>query len=196
MEKDLVVRPKMTGGSYDVLVQKCDMIGFMHQGQNGAKISFSPTDRSVGKDSARLGTIDVPHFESSDFDGFFSGVISKVKSNINSSMASQHESVKIINDFKAVVSKWKFDDFTQEISDFTSGQTTLVGNQIIGILSKSLLEVVCSQLSKCDSIDCMNGILSTVLSCDESISKKSKVAILNKSKEMGFTFDKQKNTFS
>jgi len=54
--------PKMTGGSYDILISEADMVGYMESRNNKRTIQFNPTDRNIGKNTAEFELIEVPHY--------------------------------------------------------------------------------------------------------------------------------------
>ena len=53
-------KPKMTGGSYQILRESADLIGYMYMKGKNRVIDFTPADWKVGKDCASIGSVVVP----------------------------------------------------------------------------------------------------------------------------------------
>lgn len=62
---NILLRPDMTGGSYQFALQCADLVGYQHAGQSGSVIEFTPSSDWVGKDCAQLGAVQVPHLADS-----------------------------------------------------------------------------------------------------------------------------------
>lgn len=75
--------PKLTGGSYDILRQETDLIGYMYSYQNKRVIDFSPKDQHIGKDCAGIGLITVPDAKEPDYIQFFGQLIEKTLDRMN-----------------------------------------------------------------------------------------------------------------
>lgn len=67
--EDRYFRPEVVGKSYNEVHKVCDMMGYLYVDRSDKRtLSFKPGDRNVGKDSARIGTVDVglleenPHY--------------------------------------------------------------------------------------------------------------------------------------
>ncbi len=100
---DVIVRPKATGGSYDLLFEISDSVGYMHSVNNKAMIDFSPTDSWVGKNPGYYEPVLVPNLSKEpDF-------MAKLLSNIKSKLGSISRESKIIAEkvfeFKEIIDK-------------------------------------------------------------------------------------------
>lgn len=51
--------PKMTGGSYDILRESSDLIGYMHTSKSQRVIDFTPKSTHIGKDCAEIGLVEI-----------------------------------------------------------------------------------------------------------------------------------------
>jgi hypothetical protein len=88
------LRPKVTGGSYDILIQKADLIGFVESVNNKRVLDFTPTDRYNGKNCAEFPKMEIPHYTSPEFDGFMDRLIKATKTRMTQMSEAQKEAVQ------------------------------------------------------------------------------------------------------
>lgn len=107
-EKEDYVRPKMTGGSLDILKEKTDIMGFMFKDESGrVTVQFTPTDRSFGKDAGNLGKVIVPHYEkeADKYFDFLARLIQRSKDRMTEMTKEQKNALAIAEDYKTRASK-------------------------------------------------------------------------------------------
>lgn len=97
-------RPKMTGGSYDILKQKADLMGYMEIQNNVPILTFSPTDRNVGKNSPNFPVFKIPHFSEPAFKTFLGDLIQQAKDHLNSLSEEQRAAVQKVEDINLQIS--------------------------------------------------------------------------------------------
>ena len=97
--------PKVTGGSYDILRQECDLIGYMTSNKNRRIIDFNPTDAHIGKNCAELPVVEIPDYRTVEFVTFFQDLIDKTLAKMNALDEAQAEAVKKIQGFDASLAK-------------------------------------------------------------------------------------------
>lgn len=97
--------PKVTGGSYDILRQSCDLIGYTYSNKNQRVIDFNPTDSHIGKNCAEFPLLEIPHYNLPEFSTFFQSLIDKTLDKINNLSESQAKALKKIEDYRAEVKK-------------------------------------------------------------------------------------------
>lgn len=97
-------RPKMTGGSYDILKQKADLMGFMEMQNNKPVLIFSPTDRNVGKNAPGFPVLEIPHFTDPKFKTFLADIITKTKEHLNAMSEDQRIAVQKIETLNLQIS--------------------------------------------------------------------------------------------
>lgn len=100
-------RPKMTGGSYDILKQKADLMGFMEMQNNEPVLIFSPTDRNVGKNAPGFPLLKIPHFTDPKFKTFLSEIIQKTKDHLNAMSEDQRLAVQKIENINLQIADAK-----------------------------------------------------------------------------------------
>jgi hypothetical protein len=89
------LRMNITGSSYDLVVQKSDMVGYMSMINGKATIDFNPTDRKIGKNSANIPTATIGNID--EIEGFMANMIQQVKDALNAHSESQAESIAKID---------------------------------------------------------------------------------------------------
>lgn len=86
-------RPKMTGGSYDILVAVADIIGYMESVNNKRTIDFYPTDRHIGKNTAEFEKMNIPHYTEKGYQNFLGAIIDKTKTKMQTMSEAQKEAM-------------------------------------------------------------------------------------------------------
>lgn len=119
-------RPKMTGGSYDILRQKADLMGFMEMKNNKPVINFNPTDRHVGKNAPGFPEMTIPHYTTDEYKTFLGDIIDKTIDHLNALSEEQRIALQKVEDIKESISA------ASEIADLAEIETQ------IGELSKPL----------------------------------------------------------
>lgn len=74
--------PDVTGQSKDLLLRIADQVGFITMVNNKRTLTFEPTDKTVGKNVAKLPTMEVPDETDPAFPTFMAEIIEKVKESI------------------------------------------------------------------------------------------------------------------
>lgn len=95
--------PKVTGGSADILRQTMDLIGYIESYQNKRVISFTPTDRHIGKDCAQIGRLEIPEYQKTEYSEFFESLINKTLDSMNNLSKNQAEIIEKIKEYKKKV---------------------------------------------------------------------------------------------
>ena len=112
--------PKVTGGSYDILRQTMDLIGYMSSNLNKRTIDFRPIDSHIGKDCAQIGMIDIIDYRKTEYRSSFSSIIEKTLKSMNDLAENQTAVVKIIQDYTIKIQEYEdlkvLNDEIKEIS--------------------------------------------------------------------------------
>jgi hypothetical protein len=91
--------PKVTGGSYDILRQECDLIGYVYSNKNKRVIDFNPTDAHIGKNCAEFPMTEIPIYTDPSYNTFYQTIIGKTLDRMNLLNQSQTEALKKIESF-------------------------------------------------------------------------------------------------
>ena len=88
--------PDCTGQSKDLLIRIADQVGYVCKENEKRVIRFEPRDCFVGKNVAKLGTIEIPECTSDDFGIFMGTVINDVKKAIQNNSEAQKEANELL----------------------------------------------------------------------------------------------------
>lgn len=88
---DIIERLDVQGGSKGEIYKAADAMGRLVIVNGQRWLRFSPTDAAFGKNPGQLDPLEVPHFESADFDGFLARVIQQTKDRLNTLTEGQRE---------------------------------------------------------------------------------------------------------
>lgn len=89
-----IIRPDITGGSYGEIMKLVDFIAYYYQENEKRMLNFNPTEKFVGKNSARLPAITVPDFQNEP--DFMAKLIHRQKSSLGQSANAQLSSEEIV----------------------------------------------------------------------------------------------------
>lgn len=95
---DVVLRADIQGGSYAEIFKLADAVGYLHIGDKGRILDFSPSDYHTGKNPAALPAIVVPDLNQDP--DFLNGLIGQIKDGIGN-IGAESQAVK--NE----VTKWR-----------------------------------------------------------------------------------------
>lgn len=95
---DTIDRMDIQGGTKNEVHKSCDAIGKLYFVNGKRKLSFSPTEASLGKNSGNLPVLDVP--DQKDNPHFLADVIQKIKDKLNELSDEQAEYAGVLTDWK------------------------------------------------------------------------------------------------
>lgn len=110
------ISPDVTGGSKDLLLRIADQVGFMYMANNRRTIQFDPTDRTIGKNVARLPVLEVPNETDPSFKTFMAGIIDAVKDSIQSATEAQKEAMEAIDRVRNLIDELKTIEDAETVS--------------------------------------------------------------------------------
>lgn len=97
--------PDCTGQSKDLLVRIADQVGFVCKENEKRVIKFEPRDNFVGKNVAKLDTIQIPDFGTDGFDTFMATIITDVRKAIQSNSEAQKEANELLASLRESLSE-------------------------------------------------------------------------------------------
>jgi len=121
--------PDVTGGSKDLLLRIADQVGYVYMANNKRTINFDPTDKTIGKNVARLPIMEIPEETDPKFKTFMSEIIESVKSSIQAMSEDQKNAMLIIENVTGLIEGIKTPEDAQTCADQI---TTLPKAQLIG----------------------------------------------------------------
>ena len=84
---------------------------------NKRTITFEPTDKTIGKNVAKLPTMEVPNETDPAFPTFMAEIIEKVKESIQRQTEEQKEALEKIRELSAAIATMETPEQAQAISD-------------------------------------------------------------------------------
>ena len=111
------ISPDVTGGSKDLLLRISDQVGYMYMANNKRTIQFDPTDRTIGKNVARLPVLEIPNETDPAFKTFMADIIESVRTSIQEMTESQKEAMLQIENVQGLINEMKTPEDAQTISD-------------------------------------------------------------------------------
>ena len=103
-EGDIIKKiPDVTGQSYNLLLRIADQVGYMKTVNNKRTIQFEPTDTTIGKNVARIPSVEIPDESSHDFKTFMADLITNVKLAIQTMSEAQKEALEKMEKYQAEV---------------------------------------------------------------------------------------------
>lgn len=131
--------PDVTGQSYQLILRVADQVGYVSFVNNNRNIQWTPTDLTIGKNTANLPTMQIPDKSDPALKDFMAGVISETKKSIVEMSELQREALLKSEDFQKQIAAVKtVDDLNmivpsvQELPKYLKDPT----NQLIGAKAK------------------------------------------------------------
>ena len=139
------VKPLAEGSSYDQIIAKSDMIGYLHKDAAGNTIiDFNAADWKVGKNSAELPVYKIPHYN--EMENYLQQIIDDTKKAFNENRISQAKAIDTIKatirELQALNSADEFNAFFEGLGSrgFGKGEKTQVWNALLNHAINSGLE--------------------------------------------------------
>ena len=113
---NIKLSPDVTGQSKDLLLRIADQVGFLTMVNNKRTITFEPTDKTIGKNVAKLPTMEIPNETDPAFPTFMAEIIEKVKESIQRQTEEQKEALEKIRELSAAIATMETPEQAQAIS--------------------------------------------------------------------------------
>ena len=132
---DTLAIPKMTGGSYDILRESSDLIGYMYSSKNARVIDFTPKATHIGKDCAEIGLVEIPHYTEESYATFIQDLIDKTLNKMNEMGEEQQAALETIKEYREVVKSINHaDDANIQIDVISEEESKVMKVQLFNIL--------------------------------------------------------------
>lgn len=100
-EGDIIRKtPDVTGGSYALLLRIADQVGYVTTQNNKRVISWEPSDRTVGKNVARLPITEIPNETDPAWPTFMASLVAKVRQSITAMNEAQKEAMELYRKYQ------------------------------------------------------------------------------------------------
>ncbi len=193
-------RPKMTGGSYDILMGAADFVCYMESVNDKRTLNFNPTDRHVGKNTAEFDVLQVPHYTSSNWNNYLGDLIFKTKEKMESLTAEQEEALKKMDTIRDTISGMNSFEEIEEIITFIDSQKTILkvqGKKLLHERIKAITEELLADVKNAEQANELIEKLNHIPKVNQRAAKKlvfdaaGKIGI-EANKELGKFVDKVK----
>jgi len=188
-------RPKMTGGSYDILLAEADMVGYMESRSNKRTISFSPTDRTIGKNTAEFDVIMVPHYTDPDYQGFVAGLIERTKEKMLNINQAQQEAIDKVASFREQIGS--ITDLSEMIflHESINELSPIYKVQLLAIFEPAFLTLWDTEIKKVNSAELAQEMLTDINTSPKSYLGKLQRKLLDQIQPLGITYNKDSGKF-
>lgn len=95
--KEKQVQPKAVGSTQDLIKEVADLVGYYHMTKEGRTLSFTPTEEHWGKDSARIGTVQIPELHPNST--LFADLIARTKEAFAKQSAATAEAMEAVQHY-------------------------------------------------------------------------------------------------
>lgn len=134
--------PDVTGQSYNLMLRVADQIGFISTKNNQSVIQWTPTDTTVGKNTASLSEAVIPDKTDPAFKTFMAGIIKTVKSAIVAQSEEQREALEKSERIQDEISK------TTSIADLSlilpviTEQPAYLKAQLLQVITQKAIDLI------------------------------------------------------
>lgn len=94
-----MMRPDISGGSYGVVMNQADIVGYLSYRNNRRFIAWDPTDAYFAKNGAQLVSTDIPDFRQSPH--FMADLLTQAKANLGHTAAASATVAKALEEWQA-----------------------------------------------------------------------------------------------
>ena len=109
--------PDVTGQSKDLLLRIADQVGFLTMVNNKRTLTFEPTDKTIGKNVAKISTLEIPDENDPAFLTFMADIIEKVKESIQKQSEAQKEALEKVRELTSAIETMETPEQAMEISN-------------------------------------------------------------------------------
>lgn len=187
--------PDVTGQSYQLILRVADQVGFVSFVNNVRTIQWTPTDLTVGKNTANLPTMQVPDKSNPELKTFMAGVISSVKGSIVSMSEEQRlaleKSEALQDELNAVDTPEKLTELLIKIQGLPEYLKAPM-QKLIGEKSSKVME---EEMNAVGTPERLTELLVKVHGLPEYLKAPMQKLIGDKAKASGWVANKEKKCF-
>lgn len=189
-------RPKMTGGSYDILLAEADMVGYMESRANKRTISFSPTDRTIGKNTAEFGVIEVPHYTAPEYHDFMAQLIEKTKEKMLTINEAQQEAITKVAAYRETIQNTTEIDEMIPLHGVIEELSPVYKLQLLALFEPNFMKLWDVELVKVTNAKQAQLTLSRINTVPKPYLGKLQRKLWERCQPIGIGFDKVLNVFT
>lgn len=188
-------KPKITGGSYDIIKGVADLVGYMETEGDQRVIDFNPCDRHVGKNSAQITKQVIPDFSTPEYGNFMGQLIQKCKDKMNEMSEAQTNAIILVKEIQGkITGAESIDDLNpvaleiEKMSDTYRIQLSKPLNEKYGVYFNEMLKEVQFTIQ-------MDSVVELVKNAPELVKKHIRSSIMAKVRELGFKWNEEMGVY-
>lgn len=156
-----IVRPKMTGGSYQIMIAKADLIGYMDVSQDERKepvvhIDFNPSEERYAKNFAEFPPVKIPQYTTDDYSHFMTTLFDSAQEKMRSLSESQKEALELVESIREKIGTCETMDQLKEVNDSLKGMSRTYQIQLGQSINDQMIEIVKNDMSLIDSLEALD----------------------------------------
>lgn len=190
---EIKLRPKMTGGSYDILISKADMVGYMESKNNTRTLNFNPTDRHIGKNTAEIDVLTIPHYDDPEFQGYMASIIDRTKERISTKSEAQEKAIRLLQEYRIRIDDMEaVSESDKELYGDIIKLSPTYSNQLLKLFDDKYRENWKKRFDSINDVDELNMMLNIYQAeVVEQYTKPLKKFFTEVSKRLNAEFDKE-----
>lgn len=129
----------VTGSSSDIIQRCSDLIGYVYPRGDKRYIDFRSTQLHIGKDTGKLGELEVPEDTTDSYASFMAGVIKKCHDRMTDMSTAQIDATKVIETYRDGIDQCNnAAQFTEMLKHINAEDSDMVKAQLRHLLSDRL----------------------------------------------------------
>lgn len=186
--------PRMTGGSYNILMAEADMVGYMKSINDKRTINFSPTDENVGKNTAEFGLIEIPHYSDDSYRNFMGKFIEKTKDKISQLPEQQKNILSKIDQYKDMFINLNNEQLENVLPEINN-QENIIKMQVLHFWNQRYFDNYKSEITSCVTPDDFKICSETIKNMPKEVQNLIRSEFKKNLEEKNVFFNKETKQF-
>jgi hypothetical protein len=145
--------PKITGGSYDILMGLSDLVGYIEIVGNNRVLDFNPRARHYGKNFPGFEKLVLPDYKSAEWKGFLGDKIATAKKKMSEMNEAQVASVKKLEEVNSKILECENVECLEKIAAEVETLSPIYRAQVSQTYDKRYLEAWSEQIGEVNTLD-------------------------------------------
>lgn len=192
-----IFKPKMTGGSYDILLSEADLVGYMEMESDRITLDFNPTSRHKGKNMSEFPKMDIPHYSKPEYKTFLADLIQQTKDKMSAMSQAQLEAIEKVKELTGRILEAKHLDDMEAIEAEIISLSPMYQLQVREPYEKRFVELWVDKwiTDKVTTADDFNALIDITNDLAPVVKKSTKLALMEHAKQRGVVVDKATKSF-
>jgi hypothetical protein len=145
--------PKITGGSYDILMGLSDLVGYVEIVGNNIVLDFNPRSRHYGKNFPGFEKLIFPHYTTPEWKGFLADKIAAAKKKMSAMNEAQVAAVKKLEEVNSKILECKDLACLQALAPEIEELSPIYRAQVSQTYDNRFLEAWSEKIDELDTLD-------------------------------------------